>query len=128
MTIRIGADIVDIERMQQRIDAESGFRELVFSEEEIAYCEKKANRYESYAARFAAKEALLKAIGTGIDFSIDLKAFSISTEESGKPYFERSKALNDYLEEHLHSSLLDIHVTLSHSKEQAIAFVLINKA
>ena len=127
MTLGIGVDIVDIERMKQRIDAETGFRELVFSAAEIAYCEKKANRYESYAARFAAKEALLKALGTGIDFSIELKEFSLLNEENGKPYFVRSETLNAYLEKHLHSTTADVQVTLSHSKQQAIAFVLINQ-
>jgi len=127
MTLGIGTDIVDIERMKQRIDAETGFRELVFSPDEITYCEKRANRYESYAARFAAKEALLKAIGTGIDFSIELNLLSISNEKSGKPFFVRSEALNKYIEKHLTDHMVDIHVTLSHSNQQAIAFVLINQ-
>ncbi|MGN6646262.1 MAG: holo-ACP synthase [Cytophaga sp.] len=126
MNVGIGVDIVDIERMRQRIDAESGFRELVFSREEIAYCEKKANRYESYAARFAAKEALLKAVGTGIDFTLDLKEFSINNEENGKPYFKRSRALNKFLEQHF-TGELEVQVSLSHSRQQAIAFVLINQ-
>lgn len=127
MTVGIGVDIVDIARMKQRIDAESGFRELVFSSDEIMYCEKKTNRYESYAARFAAKEALLKAIGTGIDFSIELNILSVSNEENGMPFFVRSRALNAYLEKHLSNHMVDILVTLSHSNEQAIAFVLINQ-
>lgn len=126
MNVGIGVDIVDIERMQQRIDAESGFRELVFSPEEIIYCEKKANRYESYAARFAAKEALLKAVGTGIDFTQDLKAFSIHNEENGKPYFKRSQTLDNFLKQHF-TGELEIQVSLSHSRQQAIAFVLINQ-
>lgn len=127
MTLGIGVDIVDIARMKQRIDAGSGFRELVFSPDEIIYCEKKANRYESYAARFAAKEALLKALGTGIDFSIELNMLSVSNEENGKPFFVRSEALNAYIEKHLSNRPVDILVTLSHSNQQAIAFVLINQ-
>ncbi|HSY60536.1 MAG TPA: holo-ACP synthase, partial [Cytophaga sp.] len=81
MIAGIGVDIVDIDRMKQRIEAGTGFRDHVFSEHEIAYCEKKANSYESYAARFAAKEAFLKAVGCGIDFSIDLKEIGVANNE-----------------------------------------------
>jgi holo-[acyl-carrier protein] synthase len=61
----LGIDIIEVKRVQKRIEAEKGFREYVFSSAEIAYCEKKTNKYEHYAARFAAKEAFLKALGTG---------------------------------------------------------------
>jgi len=61
----IGTDIIEVERVASSIQKESGFRELVFSAEEIKYCEAKTHNYEHYAARFAAKEALGKALGLG---------------------------------------------------------------
>ncbi|ABG59389.1 holo-ACP synthase [Cytophaga hutchinsonii] len=122
----IGVDIVDIARMQQRIDAASGFRELVFSPAEITYCESKANKYESYAARFAAKEAFLKAVGIGIDFSIDLNQIEITNNKAGKPYFVYTKQVEALLLTHI-GFVPDAQVSLSHSREQAIAFVLFNK-
>ncbi|MCH5689743.1 4'-phosphopantetheinyl transferase superfamily protein [Niabella sp. W65] len=61
----IGLDVIEVERVQQKIEKEQGFRELVFGQEEIEYCEPKTHKYEHYAARFAAKEALFKALGTG---------------------------------------------------------------
>jgi len=61
----IGIDMIEPERVATRIKKKKGFRELVFSKNEIAYCEKKTNKFEHYAARFAAKEAFFKAIGTG---------------------------------------------------------------
>ncbi len=122
----IGVDIVDIARMQQRIDANSGFRELVFSTAEIVYCESKANKYQSYAARFAAKEAFLKALGIGIDFSIDLNQIEIANNEAGKPYFVYTKQVEALLLAHI-GFVPEAQVSLSHSREQAIAFVLFNK-
>lgn len=126
MIAGIGVDIVDIDRIKQRIEAGSGFRDLVFSEDEIVYCEKKANPYESYAARFAAKEAFLKAVGCGIDFSIDLKEIRIANNEIGKPYFVLSEGVNRLLLQHL-GFIPEAQISLSHSKEQAIAFVLFNQ-
>lgn len=122
----IGVDIVDIDRIKQRIDSNSGFCELVFSEEEILYCNKKANPYESYGVRFAAKEAFLKAVGTGIDFSIELKEIRIVNEESGKPFFDISPLVEQYLMNRL-GFIPEVQLSLSHSKNQAIAFVLFNK-
>lgn len=126
MTVGIGVDIVDIDRIKQRIEAGTGFRDLVFSEEEITYCQAKANPYESYAARFAAKEAFLKAVGCGIDFSIDLKEIRIANNEIGKPYFMVSEIVERFLIQQL-GFIPETQISLSHSKQQAIAFVLFNK-
>jgi holo-[acyl-carrier protein] synthase len=65
MIFGIGTDLIEIERVADRIEKKTGFRELVFTPNEINYCEAKTFKYEHYAARFAAKEAFLKAIGTG---------------------------------------------------------------
>lgn len=126
MIAGIGVDIVDIDRIKQRIEAGTGFRDLVFSPEEITYCEKKANPYESYAARFAAKEAFLKAVGCGIDFSIDLKEIGITNNEAGKPYFVLSEIMERFLQQQL-GFIPEAQISLSHSKQQAIAFVLFNR-
>ena len=63
MIAGIGIDMIEVDRVAGKIGKDEGFRELVFSETEIEYCEPKANKYQHYAARFAAKEAFLKAIG-----------------------------------------------------------------
>jgi holo-[acyl-carrier protein] synthase len=60
MVAGVGIDMIEVDRMAVKIEKGSGFRELVFSEKEIAYCEPKAHKFEHYAARFAAKEAFLK--------------------------------------------------------------------
>ena len=65
MIFGIGTDLVDVERVAEKMEKKEGFRELVFSAHEIAHCETMGHKYEHYAARFAAKEAFLKALGTG---------------------------------------------------------------
>ena len=64
MIAGLGIDIIEVERIAEKMKKD-GFRELVFSANEIAYCESKTHKHEHYAARFAAKEAFFKALGTG---------------------------------------------------------------
>jgi holo-[acyl-carrier protein] synthase len=81
----IGTDIVEIDRVKDAMERTPTFKTRVFTEREIAYVEKKKMAYHSYAARFAAKEAVSKAVGTGIrGFSVlDIE---ILNDELGKPY------------------------------------------
>lgn len=65
MIFGIGIDIIEVERVKNQISKSNGFREKIFTEREIEYCESKKNKAQHYAARFAAKEAFFKAIGTG---------------------------------------------------------------
>ena len=85
MITGVGTDLIEVERVAGKISKEEGFRELVFSPIEIAYCESKANKYQHYAARFAAKEAFLKAIGTGWISGIAFNEIQITNDEQGKP-------------------------------------------
>jgi holo-[acyl-carrier protein] synthase len=126
MIVGIGVDIVDVSRIEQRLKTNEGFLHIVFSKSEITYCESKANPYESFAARFAAKEAFLKALGIGIDFGIEFKEIVVLNNEVGKPSIVVSELLKTYLIQHL-GFLPNIQLSLSHTKEQAIAFVLFNK-
>ena len=81
----VGIDMIEVERVADKIGKELGFRELVFSENEIIYCEKKTNKFEHYAARFAAKEAFLKALGTGWVSGTAFNEIEITHDENGKP-------------------------------------------
>jgi len=95
------------------------FIERVFTEDEIAYCSAKSNRAESYAVRFAAKEAFAKALGTGWDGNFQWKDFSTRTISGGKPV-----ALLSIAKQH---RLLNtrIHLSLSHSDHFATAVVIL---
>jgi holo-[acyl-carrier protein] synthase len=67
----IGTDIIQVSRLERTITNNPRFVDKVFTPNEIAYCESRASKYQSYAARFAAKEAVMKAIGTGWDGKIN---------------------------------------------------------
>ena len=122
MIAGIGIDMIEVERVAEKIGKNSGFRDLVFSPREIAYCELKTNKYEHYAARFAAKEAFLKAAGTGWINELNLYEMEITNDEKGKPsfHFLGSTAIKIKTQ---HFS--KVSVSLSHLKNIASAVVII---
>lgn len=116
MQVKTGTDIIEVERIKDSIEKLGDkFLNRVFTENEIAYCEsKKANKYEHYAARFAAKEAIFKAISPLLDnkFSIDWTDIEILNDNQGRPYVLSAKDnLNN----------INIDISLSHIKEYALA-------
>lgn len=123
MIYGIGTDIVEVERIANKLRKANGFRELVFTSHEIDYCEKQVNAYEHYAARFAAKEALLKALGTGWgNGGVNFNEIEIRNNEAGKPLLMLIGAAAG-----LYGQLQIIRtlVSLSHIKSTAIAMVVI---
>jgi holo-[acyl-carrier protein] synthase len=86
MIIGSGIDMVEIRRIQHSLDRYgSRFLDRVFTESEQAYCLRKRNSAESFAARFAAKEAGAKALGTGISFGVSWLEIEVVREPSGRP-------------------------------------------
>jgi len=124
MITGIGIDMIEVDRVATKIGRESGFRELVFSKKEIEYCEMKAKKFEHYAARFAAKEAFLKALGTGWKNGIAFNEIEITGDDLGKPemFFlgETAKSIATIGE-------IKIFVSLSHLKNIASAAVVIEQ-
>ena len=122
MILGTGIDMIEVERVAFSAGRDSGFREMVFSKREIEYCESKASPFQHYAARFAAKEAFLKAIGRGWDSSLALHEIEIVNEVNGKPRLLLSGKTAETLES------LEIrrhHVSLSHLKTYASAIVIL---
>ena len=124
MIIGIGIDIVDISRLERAL-ARHGerFRNRVFTTREIAYCEIAARKAERYATRFAAKEATRKAIGAAIPLSsLNWHDVEIIPSSEGAPQLEFHGRASELIR------CLKIsrgHVSLSHAKEQAVAFVIL---
>lgn len=117
MKIRTGVDIIEIERIKQSIeDTDGKFCERVYTQKEIEYCEsKKTQKYQHYAARFAAKEAIFKALSTRIGHKYTWKDFEVLNDENGKPkVFLATEILN----------LEDIDISISHCKAYAVANVI----
>jgi holo-[acyl-carrier protein] synthase len=116
----IGTDIIEIDRIRRLLSGSSqDVRERLFTKSEIDYCESKRDKYASYAARFAAKEALSKALGRGINESLRWRDIEVLRDTSGKPSIK--------LEGRGRESLGDcrVHISLSHSKRHAVATVLL---
>ena len=80
----IGTDIIEISRIREAINRTSSFKRKVYTEKEIEYIEKKKEPYASYAGRFAAKETVSKALGTGVR-GFSLNDVEILNDELGKP-------------------------------------------
>jgi holo-[acyl-carrier protein] synthase len=122
MIIGTGIDIIEVERITLRVGRDSGFRELVFSKDEMNYCDSKAARFEHYAARFAAKEAFLKAIGRGWDSGLALHEIEVVNQANGKPGLR----ITGQTEKELAPlGIRFIHLSLSHLKSMATAIVIL---
>ena len=124
MIAGLGIDMIEVERVASKISKESGFREMIFSAGEIAYCESKPNKFEHYAARFAAKEAFFKALGTGWLTGTAFNEVEITHNEDGQPCLSLLQQTADTIR-----SIGDfkILVSLTHLKAMASAVVILEK-
>ena len=123
----IGTDIVNIKRMEKSLKQYgSKFKNNIFSKNEITYCEKKKNPVPFYAKRFAAKEALSKALGTGIRKGINLKNIEITNDNFGKPSIELKGTTAAFLKKKIKTKKYYIHLSLSDDIPWAQATVIIS--
>lgn len=122
MIFGIGTDIISVARIQRSIENNDRFTDKLFTPGEIAYCESRANKFQSYAARFAAKEAVMKALGTGWDGEINWLDIEVISDALGKPGIVAHAATQAFLEHH---GITNVQISLSHEKEYAIAFVVL---
>ena len=123
----IGTDIVNIKRMEQSLKKNGNiFKNKIFSKNEIIYCEKKKNPFPFYAKRFAAKEALSKALGTGIRKGINFKNIEISNDIFGKPYIQLKGTTAIFLKKKIKSKKYFIYLSLSDDIPWAQATVIIS--
>lgn len=124
MIIGIGTDIIEVARMERQLSANQAFGNKLFTQAEIAYAEPKATRYQHYAARFAAKEAFFKALGTGYRFGMSFHEIEVVNDALGKPVIVVHGNVKAYVEK---LEIKHMHLTLSHVKEMACAFVVLEK-
>jgi holo-[acyl-carrier protein] synthase len=123
MVLGLGTDLIETGRVQQSIDRFGDrFLERIFSPGEIAYCKRKKNAAESFAARFAAKEAGAKALGTGISRGVTWREFEVKREASGRPSLHlsgRAAELSGAM------GVKRIQLSLTHSRDLAMAVVVV---
>jgi holo-[acyl-carrier protein] synthase len=122
MVVGLGTDLIETKRVEESI-ARFGdrFLERIFTVGEIAYCQRKKNAAESFAARFAAKEAGAKALGTGISRGVTWKEFEVRREASGRPTLHLSGRAAELAEA---IGVKRVQLSLTHSRELALAVVV----
>lgn len=117
--------MIEVYRIRQTVERTARFVERVYTEREREYCESKGvSRFASYAARFAAKEAALKALKTGWRGQLAWHDFEILRDEFGAPRLEIRGAASKIIE---NLNVNAVHLSMSHTSEHAIATVILEK-
>lgn len=125
MIVGTGIDIAEVDRIRKSIERfGSRFIERIYTAGERAYVERKANRYERYAARFAAKEAGMKAIGTGWRRGVTWHDFEVVNERSGRPALRFHGAAARVAAD---LGVTRVQLSLTHTAAQGMAFVVLER-
>jgi holo-[acyl-carrier protein] synthase len=124
--VSIGIDIIEVRRVRETLARTQRFIERVYTENERQYCEGRGvAAAQHFAARFAAKEAMLKALQTGWSGGIAWRDVEVCSRDSGAPFLKLSGVARDLFEK---SGADMIHLSISHTAEHAIAQVILEKA
>lgn len=116
MIVGTGVDITEVRRLKQAVEKwGQDFLGRIFTSEELANAKKRSSLYQHLAGRFAAKEAVFKAVG---DRNLSWKDVQILNDEDGKPYCQMLKARNKNIE---------VHISISHVKTYAVASAVVTK-
>ena len=124
MVVGLGVDIVEIDRVRKALENQPNMVERVFTPGEAEYCAARQNQYQHFAGRFAAKEAALKALGTGWAHGIRWRDVEVSSEPSGRPrihFHGKAEAALESLG--VGSALLSI----THARTYAVAVVILER-
>ena len=119
----VGVDIASIERMKLAINRSGEkFLNLVYTKNEQDYCESAEKKFERYSACWAAKEAAVKALGTGFRYSISFKDIELESGDDGRPVLKLSGKFYEHMQE---KNVNYSHVSISHEGENAVAIVML---
>ena len=123
--MKLGNDIIEIDRIRQALEKSQSFRDRVYTPREIDYCESRnKGRYESYAGIYAAKEAFIKALGTGMRHG-SWQDIEIDHDELGAPLIRLQDTFKDIYDT---LGYTDTHVSISHCKAYAMSTVILEGA
>ena len=120
----IGVDIVKNKRINILIKNKM-FIKRTFGKIEIKSSEKISNKINYFAKRFAAKEALVKSIGTGFRNNLNLKDIQILNDSIGKPYYQKSKKISKIINKKFKIRNFDLFLSISDEKDYSIAFTIL---
>jgi len=122
MILGHGIDICDVHRIQLAIEkSESSMLKKVFTQREINYCEDKKTKFQSYSARFAVKEAFIKALGTGWSDGITWTDIETINDANGKPSVVLYEKAKEKFESFGYTNIL---VSISHTKDNVVASII----
>lgn len=121
----IGVDIVEVKRIARLLKGNKSSLERIYSAQETAYCKTKKNTYEHFAVRFAAKEAVLKALGTGFSNGICWTDILIENNSSGAPVVVLKGKASSIAKK---TGIQDILISLSHTRDYAVAYAVAIKS
>lgn len=114
----VGVDIIEIDRMERTLDRTPAFARRIFTDEERHYCEHTARPAEHYAGRFAAREAVLKALGTGFSGGVGLRDVSVTHDNLGRPVAVLSGKTYQIAKE---KGVIEVAISMSFTREVAVA-------
>lgn len=116
--VGLGVDIVEVARMRKILERTPSFKMRVYSEQERAYCDSKPNPEVHYATRFAAKEAVVKALGTGFSEGIGVRDIEVRRTSKGRPYVVLTGRAREVARE---MGVREIPISLSFTHDEAVA-------
>ena len=122
----IGIDIIENKRIQNLIKNKH-FINKTFGKAEIQFSKKKVTKVNYFSKRFAAKEAFAKSLGTGIRNNLNFKDIEILNDKKGKPYFFRSKKINDIIKKRFKIKNYDLFLSISDENDFSVAFTILQK-
>ena len=122
----IGVDLIDNNRIKISIRNKS-FLTKIYSSDEIKGAKKVKNKNNYFAKKFAAKESLAKAIGTGFRNNLNFKDIQIVNDLNGKPYYLKTKKINDIIYKKFKIKRYNLFLSISDEKDYSIAFTIIQK-
>tara|TARA_Y100000816_G_C26056128_1_gene554222 strand:- start:841 stop:1227 length:387 start_codon:yes stop_codon:yes gene_type:complete len=120
-----GIDLLNVDRFSSIYKRNPNFQKRIFSINEIKKCKKRLNKYNCFAMRFAAKEAFVKALGTGISNGIKFKEIEITNTDKGKPEIKLKNKTSEIVKKILKYKYFKVFLTLSDEKPFVVASVLI---
>ena len=122
----IGVDVIENKRIQSLLN-NNNFIKRTFGKNEVFFANKTKNKTNYYAKRFAAKEAFAKSLGTGFRDNLNLKDIEILNDKIGKPYFLRSKKIDQIINKRFKIKKFNMFLSISDEKDYSVAFTILQK-
>ena len=125
-TVGIGVDIIDNKRFKKLIK-DNKFINRIFSKKEISASKKKLNKINFFSNRFAAKESLAKALGTGFRNKLNFKDIEIVNDNLGKPFYLINNKIKQIIKKNKKIANFELFLSISDEKDYSVAFTIIQK-